>query len=164
MSEAEYVDIQLSVPYPRDIRTALNSVLPPGLRILQAKPIFGKTVALNAVINRADYRVNISEDVPLNGAVTDLMAASEVVIRRVSKGQEKEVNIRPGICHLVVSDAHHHHLHMSLTVGEPTSPRPIEVLEYLLKWSLEHILSLNITRTGLYIERDGRRMTPMELV
>ena len=164
MSEAEYVDIQLSDPYPRDIGVALNAVLPPGLRVRQVKPIFGKTASLNAVINRADYRVDLQEGTSLEEAIADLMAASEVVIPRLSKGGEKEVDIRPGICDLVSSINDDQSLQMSLTLGEPSSPRPVEVLEQLLKWPLDRILPLHIRRTGLYIERDGRRLTPMELV
>ena len=161
-SLAEYVDLQLFEPYPWDIVASLNTVLPPGLRILDAKPIFGKTPALNASINAAMYSVSLPRDVDLTEAIQALLASSSVIIHRTTKeGDLKDVNVRPGIRELsCTSDL----VQMTLTLGQQTSPRPIELVEHLSGWPSDRILSLKITRTGLFVERNGRRLTPMEVL
>lgn len=160
-SLAEYVDLQLSQPYAWDIVASLNGVLPPGLRVLDTKPIFGKTPSLNASINAATYSVSLPHDVDLTEAIQTLLASSSVVIHRTTKEGIKDVNVRPGIQELSCPPAL---LQMTLTLGQQTSPRPIELLEHLSGWPSDRILSLKITRTGLYVVRNGRRLTPMQIL
>jgi radical SAM-linked protein len=160
-SLAEYVDLQLSEPYPWDIVASLNESFPPGLRIVDAKPIFGKTPALNAAINAASYGVSLPRDVELTEAVKTLLTASSVILHRRTKQGIKDVDVRPGIRELSSgSDV----LSMTLTLGRQTSPRPIELLEHLLGWPSDRILSLKITRTGLIIERNGQKHSPMQVL
>ena len=160
-SLAEYVDLQLSEPYPWDIVASLNEGFPPGIRIVDAQPIFGKTPALNAAINTAEYSVSLPRDVELTGAVETLLASSSVLLRRTTKQGAKDVDVRPGIRELISNSGM---LSMTLTLGQQTSPRPIELLEHLLGWPSERILSLKITRTGLIIERNGRKSSPMQVL
>ncbi|MCD6334747.1 MAG: TIGR03960 family B12-binding radical SAM protein [Candidatus Latescibacteria bacterium] len=160
-SLAEYVDLQLSEPYPWDIVASLNSILPPGLRIVDAKPIFGKTLALNAAINAAAYDVSLPPEVELTKAVESLLAASSVILRRTTKQGIKDVDIRPGIRELRSGSGV---LSMTLTLGQQTSPRPMELLKHLLGWPSDRMCALKITRTGLYIERNGRKLSPMQVL
>ena len=160
-SLAEYVDLQLSEPYPWDIVASLNEGFPPGLRIVDAKPIFGKTLALNAAINAAAYGVSLPPDVELTGAVETLLTASSVILRRTTKQGIKDVDIRPGIRELTYTPDL---LNMALTLGQQTSPRPMELLEHLLGGPSDRILSLKIIRTGLIIERNGRKYSPMQVL
>ena len=71
------------------------------------------------------------------------------------------MNVRPGIQELSCPPDL---LQMTLTLGQETSPRPMELLEHLLGWPSDRILSLKITRTGLYVVRNGRKLTPMEVL
>ncbi|MFH1007478.1 MAG: TIGR03960 family B12-binding radical SAM protein [Candidatus Latescibacterota bacterium] len=160
-SVAEYVDLQLSEPYPWDIVASLNNVLPPGIRIVEAKPIFGKTPALNAAINAATYRVSLPGDGDLTRAVEDLLASSSVMLRRTTPKGTKEVDVRSGVRELSLTpDA----LRMMITLGQQSSPRPIELLEHLLGWPSDRILSLGIIRTELSIERNGSTLNPMQAI
>ena len=155
------MDLQLSEPYPWDIVASLNSALPPGLRIVDAKPIFGKTPALNAAINAVAYNVSLPPDAELTGAIETLLTASSVILRRTTKQGIKDVDIRPGIRELAYTPDM---LTMTLTLGQQTSPRPIELLERLLGWPSDRMRALKITRTGLYIERNGRKLSPMQIL
>ena len=160
-SLAEYVDLQLSEPYPWDIVASLNESFPPGLRIVDAKSIFGKTPSLNAAINAAAYGVSLPRDVDITEAVETLLASSSMLLRRTTKQGAKDVDVRPGIRELSADSGV---LSMALTLGQQTSPRPIELLEHLLGWRSDRILSLKIIRTGLYIERNGQKLSPMQVL
>jgi len=56
-SEFEYLDFQLDQPFQDVYIQRLQANLPRDMKLIQAKVIYNKTAALNAAINRADYRV-----------------------------------------------------------------------------------------------------------
>lgn len=56
-SAFEYLDFQLDQPFQESFIQRLQANLPREMKLIQAKVIYNKTPALNASINRADYRV-----------------------------------------------------------------------------------------------------------
>jgi radical SAM-linked protein len=168
-SLAEYVDLQFSDPFLATHERALRSALPAGFRLWEVKPIFGKTAALTAEINLAEYEVDVGlPDIEMDRAIEELLSADELATERQSKGAAKVVNIRTGIRSISrlpsPASADSARLGMTLQIGEGTSARPAEVLQHLLPWPMEDILALEVTRTGLYIERNGSLLGPMQVI
>jgi len=160
-STAEYIDIHLAEPYPRDIVVALNRTLPEGFRALEARPMFGKTPSLNSVISLATYRVEFEEPLELEELAARFMEQERVLVQRSAKGKERTVDIRPGV--RALSPDGNRALEMWLSTTGEHSPRPYEVLEVLLGWPEERVRLLRVVRTGLFVEFDGRLKTPMEV-
>ncbi|RKY57420.1 MAG: hypothetical protein DRP95_07015, partial [Candidatus Latescibacterota bacterium] len=158
---AEYIDIHLAEPYPRDIVVALNRTLPEGFRALEARPMFGKTPSLNSVISLATYRVEFEEPLELEELGARFMEQERVLVQRSAKGKERTVDIRPGV--RALSPDGNRALEMWLSTTGEHSPRPYEVLEVLLGWPEERVRLLRVVRTGLFVEFDGRLKTPMEV-
>ena len=168
-SQAEYVDLQFSDPFLATHERALHSMLPMGFRILELKPIFGKTAALTADINLAEYTIDLNlPSIDVDRAIDMLLSADELWVERQSKRTTKTVNIRPGIRSISrlpsPASGDTTRLGMTLQIGERSSVRPTEVLQHLLSWPMEDLLALKITRTGLYIERNGSLLTPMQVI
>ena len=89
------------------------------------------------------------------------MEQERVPVRRNVKGEERTVDIRPGV--RALSPEEGRALEMRLSVGGEHSPRPYEVLEALLGWPEERVRLLRVVRTGLFVELEGRLKTPMEV-
>lgn len=59
VSEAEYLDIQLTEPFSNGHLSTLNKSLPQGFRILEGKTIFTKAESLSSAVNAALYKMEL---------------------------------------------------------------------------------------------------------
>ncbi|MGM1057807.1 TIGR03936 family radical SAM-associated protein [Saccharothrix sp. Mg75] len=143
-SEAEYVEVQVVEEVdPEALRTALDSVLPPGLDVLEVVRSAGGT--LPERIEASEWRVELPGVSPedLAEAVSALMAAGSVEVERLTKDGKKVLDVRPAVVSAQVgvhsSDAGHDAGDLSqpcgilMTVVRQTTPtvRPDDVLSAL---------------------------------
>lgn len=103
--EHELADIELLEQVdPAKLIADLNAVLPAGIRMLEAFYVPMKGPSITAAILQATYRVEKKEGdwgvTPEK--VAELLARSEHTITKESKGQKKQVDIRPAIVSLKV--------------------------------------------------------------
>ncbi|HID94683.1 MAG TPA: TIGR03960 family B12-binding radical SAM protein [Candidatus Latescibacteria bacterium] len=158
--EREYLDLQFAIPHSIGVKEVLNLVLPSGIRILDEKPMFGKAESLDSVINVAEYSTRIKTNNDLSSSIRRVLEAKELVVQR----GEKAVNIRPAVKDLSCPEPDGSRIRMRLAIGGPDVARPLEVLGHLLGWPLEDLLTLRIKRTALWIDRNGKLLTPMEVI
>jgi radical SAM family uncharacterized protein/radical SAM-linked protein len=165
-SSAEYLDVQFAKPLIGDLAYKLGSNLPADVSILSTRVIFRKTESLMAAINVAEYQVDLrGSRVPDNfpDLLADLLANEHLSVRRVTPKESKVVDIREHVLDLRLAGCEvKDFLHMRLRVGQSGHARPQEILGMVLNFSDEELLRIPIERTGLFIERDGRMISPME--
>ena len=152
-SSGEFFDIQLEKPCEGDLKSRLNSTLPPGIEALEVKPILPKAKSLSQVVNLATYEVSPVSVPP--EALRDFLRRGSVVIRSERGGELREVDLRPSVIDLRERDGS---LEVSLRIGGRGRAKLREVLKELLGLKKEEVLRLSIERTGLFIEK-GRELT-----
>lgn len=166
VSDSEYLDLQLEEPYKEGVFHLLNSALPQGFRLLQAKPIFGKTLSLSSVINSGSYvmRIPRPKDV-LQDIIEKILSKKNFFVKRMVKGQQKELDIRYNILELSCKDfGEWVILKMVLRIQGADFARPEEILSFGFGLNDFEIKSLIIKRDGLYVLKDEKILTPMDLI
>jgi len=132
-SRAEVMDIWLNEEV-EEIVPALQSNVPPGLTIVDAKPVDDREPSLQSQVIAAEYQVEITE--ALQGGEAGSAAGLTEKIASVLKSEsiprvrrKKEYDLRPLIEELNAPDGHH--IYMRLTAREGATGRPEEVLDEL---------------------------------
>ena len=163
-SRAEYLDLELNDRLPSDLKGLMNHYLPDGIRLFQSKVLLGKLPSLNESITLASYVIDA--DWPfgikdMKTLVADLLMKNACRVRRIKKGQEIELDIRPFITTLSLDGKS---LRLVLRLTSRGTARVEEVVRALFPPFEEVPTVLWVERTGLYVENQGSRMTPMDVV
>jgi len=162
VSEAEFLDIQLSEPFSNEHLSRLNKSLPQGFKIMEAKTIFTKAESLSSTINAALYTV----EVPFSGKeiqekIEYILSLRNLMVSRVSKEELKEVDIRFEILKLENDGST---FSMLLSVGSAGYAKPQEVLIYGFGMKEKEVLSMLLKREGLFVKRQEQLLSPMEVI
>ena len=153
--DAEYFDIDFSGALKENWYEELNQLLPQGLEVIAGRELKEKTPALMSSINRAEYRITISQlsEEDMERGIEEIMAAVTLPLKRRSPKGEKTVDIRPGIISLS-----HNGLDLILfaALGTGSSPKPQEVAILAApQGRVEYI-----RRTGMFIDNNGVIIRP----
>ena len=100
--EREAFDLVTTTPLQEELLRS-NQWLPEELRILQYSKLTGKEPSLNSTIKAARYRFQPAMPISsgdLEGRITQLLSAAEIIITVEKKSEIREKNIRPGILEL----------------------------------------------------------------
>lgn len=135
-SEAEIADFWLTEGLPpSEVEKAFTSSQPPGIRLHRVESITKEAEKLQTSLKAAQYTIRLAESVPeLEGKLSRLLQAEEVLIRKVKKGKKKTVDIRPLIegIELVSQTGETKPLLIMNLKAEPSATgRPDDVLEAL---------------------------------
>lgn len=171
VSDKEYVDIEIVGDMPvGEVLDRLTRVLPPGIVLRGGRVVPDSGPQLMAEVNRAEYQVMAEHDgsvdsVRLGDAIREFMKASEVVIMKRTKKGIQPRNIRPGIIEfrgMIKGDRVE--FNIEVITGSEGNIRPEEAISAFVERSTLPIdrESLHIRRTGLYIEKGGQRINPMD--
>ena len=126
-SRAEVMDIWLNEDV-EEVVSALQSNVPPGLTILDSKPVDDREPSLQSQVIAAEYQVEITEadsEAGLTEKIAIVMESES--IPRVRR--KKEYDLRPLIEELSPTDDNN--IFMRLTAREGATGRPEEVLDVL---------------------------------
>lgn len=160
-SRAEYLTMAVRDRVPQELESVLNRYLPDGFEVFGNRFISEKGFSLNGWINTAVYRVTgegLSEE-ELRMSIQEFLSRNSYRVTRVRKDQEKEVDIRPFVSQLSISDGV---VGMELRLLPEGTARVDEVIGALQSPMRETMRIVSVERTGLYIEDKGRRRTPLE--
>ncbi|MGB2990319.1 MAG: DUF2344 domain-containing protein, partial [Candidatus Zixiibacteriota bacterium] len=154
-------------PYAGAVLSRVNRDLPPGFEFLEGKPIFGKSDSLSSIINLAYYEVRL--DFPLDEiekSIKSILEKQNLWVKRVSKKQDvREVDIRRRIMKLEFEpDGDQVVLKMDLGLGRDGYARPEEVLTYGFGFEGREVSKLVFRRTGLFVLKNEKILTPMDMV
>jgi radical SAM family uncharacterized protein/radical SAM-linked protein len=158
-SEAEYFDMDTD-PFV-DIRQAaqsLNSSLPEGLRIVQARTVPKNTPSLSGSIGRYVYAVAVptAHAAALAERVQDFLALGTVIVEK--DGKQKD--IRPGIESIGLKGPFL--VEIVLQDSEKAKPRIQDVVGMLFNAGPEQAALFGVKRTAMFVkDKDGWK-DPME--
>lgn len=96
-SQAEYMDMFVASGITAsDVQERLNSVLPEGLRILEAHEVDAKAPSISTQIDATRYRITLADADPeeLKTLCVRFLALESFVIHRTKKGQTQAVDLR----------------------------------------------------------------------
>ena len=153
--EAELVAIRLTEPIaPDQLKQRLNEQLPSGIEIAEAwiLPAYKRKETFGD-IDIAEYRVAISgaADAEQVGArIAQLLERERLVVRRGGQRPEREVDLRPFILTLDISQSgpDETELRMRLRTGSHGGARPQEIISLLGLENEDCVVRYH--RTGLY--------------
>jgi radical SAM-linked protein len=166
ISECEYVDMQLEAPFNYQIIEKLNSALPEGFRITEARPVFAQAVSLSAFINTSVYEIeleNLSEKEAER--LQQLPREKEILVNRKSKEGTKQVNIAGLIYDVKVASGEAKQIvRISVGLSQQGYARPQEVLQAVLRLSQEDLAGLIFKRTDLLSKKGDQYLSPMKVL
>ncbi len=166
ISDAEFLDIQLTEPYAPAIFHRLNRALPSGFKFLEGKPILGKSDSLSSIINLACYevRLEISSD-QIKRMIESILDKKNLLVKRISKQQEKEIDIRRHVLKLEYEPTDDQVvLKMHLGLGSDGYARPEEILVHGFGLEERKVAGSLFKRTGLFVMKNKQITTPMEVI
>jgi radical SAM-linked protein len=147
-SECECVEMQLAREVsPGEFFQAMCAALPPGLAAKRAVRIKDDAPKLMAALAEAEYMAAL-QDADLSAveaAVRDIIACEALVVTRSVKGVDKEVDTRPMIVSLILSDST---LVLRLAASQQASLRPDVVLDELKRRAGD--FEYSVRRTALF--------------
>jgi len=167
-SDAEYFDMQLERPLDTAMAGALNREMPNGFYIADVRTVMNNKISLSGKLNRAVYTVFVDKNDMYREMIDTLMARESVEMMRFAKSETKTVDIRGALFKMEYmesneSDPESAQIYMELGVGNAGYARPSEAILAAGIADPESIMSLVCHRSELlYIDDEGRRLTPME--
>lgn len=171
-SAAEYVDIEMTVDQDcQAIKQSLAPQLPRGMKCLAVVPIPDKEPALMAIINLATYTIAVKlaqevNDENITAAIDKFNELTTLCYIKHSPKGNKEIDVKKYVDTISWARCGDR-LILSFAIGiTPTgSIKPAEVLESINDACDLQVLcdTALIHRTALYVVRDGKRLTPLEI-
>lgn len=135
-SDSEYVDLLFCQEPKEDLIETFNAVAPPGLRMLEARPVPMETEALMAAVNYAEYELRLAEGLQdtiqkhIDEEIQRILAAEHLLVERYSPKGRKQVDLRPTLDHLERVDDR---LRFGVWLDRGAVAKPGEIGKLLLK-------------------------------
>lgn len=157
-SDGEYLDIELTESISsEDAVIQLNEVSVEGIEILSFVQISDEKKASGmTIVAAARYEVTcleskksaeVTRNIPFdwNEKITDFLKQSEITVLKKTKKNEREINIRPLIYEMNVSEEH---IQMLLAAGSEENLKPDLVMQAFLKYA-----GMDIEETSFHYHR-----------
>ncbi len=173
-SDAEIVDFDLEYPVdPVCFKTILNSEMPAGMRIVDAKTKASAGNIMASVV-MASYEVTVRIDndkgqVLLEDKLAQILNAGEVFAEKTSKGVTKRVDIRPLIKRLEIAgriDDDIYMVRLDASAGGNRNLRPEVLFGVIFASGADGANGggiVSIHRTGLFVEKSDKSVVdPMD--
>lgn len=170
-SDGEYMDIELKQDLQAaEVAVMLGQALPPGLNIKKARAVPDNAPSLMAEVNTAVYHVTAAlfetvESARVEAELAGFLGQREIIITKRTKKGLKPKDIRPGILGVEVLSKQNTLQFTVLTrTGSAGNVRPEEVIGAYTQHSGLPVDcgSLYIRRVNLYIEKNGKSISPMD--
>jgi radical SAM-linked protein len=180
-SEAEYADFELeSKIHPLDFMEKLNRELPVGISVPAAKEKQAKANIMASIV-QASYDILVSsQDLAahkLYELVENLIDQPEVIVEKEGKRGVKFVNIRPMIYKIYVNTPVNlapeysnynsiSQISAVLSAGSRANLKPEMLISALNKINKTNGFAIRIEkihRTGLFVEKDGKILDPLDI-
>ncbi len=159
-SQCEYIDVQLEgLGY--DI-AQINRCLPAGMEIVDSRVLPANAVSLGQIIDTACFSIMFARDMDqhkVETAIEEFLKKRKVMVLRKRAGKEKEIDIRQYVDRLAINGRN---MQLDLLLSQSGTARVEEVFQVIFGNGIEPA-HVRIERTGLFVTREGKRVTPMEL-
>jgi radical SAM-linked protein len=159
-SVAEFLDMETD-PFIDllQVTKALNSALPDGVRVLEARIIPKKARSLSGSIGRYRYEVNVPADRTANFEERIIVFLERDAVIVEKDGKQKD--IRPGIEAIAVKGPAL--LEITIQDSEIAKPRIQDVIEKLFDIGHDQAVLFNIKRTAMFLKENGSWQSPIDV-
>ncbi len=162
-SQAEYIDLEITDHLPRDFEGKINRCLPLGLEIFSSKVFFKKMPTLNSLISLASYYIDWGEPVEreeIHSCIDTFMKKNSHRIMVHRKEITKELDLRDFIVKMSQNDRG---VDLVMRFSPQGTPKLNEVIEAVFPNIGDSLTNKRIERTGLYLEKQGIWLTPLDI-
>jgi len=153
ISKGDFFDCYLIGDYFSNVSRELNSRFPPGIRVLDVHPLPHKTPSLSSSINVIHYEISIAPERLKNQI--DLNDPRPLFVSTKSGSK----NIRESI---EIISMQQQALNCGLYFG-PGMINVYDLLSYLTGEPVDQVKTCKITRTAMFIKKEGLLTSPMEV-
>ena len=163
-SDAEYLDVQIYETPEIDVAAELEQQLPAGCTILASKTFKTKQPALSAIINKAQYRARLTNQVSkvcLEKDIENLLNKKTITVQRMRKKQIKQVDIRPFIDRIQTVDSG---FSLTANIDQGKTVRMEEIMTLLFPNQRSLVQSAHVHREALWVESDGHLLSPLKVI
>lgn len=159
-SHGEYVDIEvLSTDSSEEMLRRINAAMVDGMKALEYKLLPDDAANAMSVVAAADYSLKFREGYEpkdwdaFAAGLEIFMKQEQILIMKKTKKSEKEIDIRPMICDLIVGD---HEIRMKIATGSAANLKPDAVIRAYLESTgvVMADFALMITREEVYAARE----------
>ncbi|UCG30251.1 MAG: TIGR03960 family B12-binding radical SAM protein [candidate division WOR-3 bacterium] len=152
-SKGDFFDLYLDAEYFGNISRELNTRFPPGIRVLDIRAIKPKTPSLSGSINLIHYEINI-EQKDLKNKIDPTSAAPIYINTRSGKK-----NILAGLDSISINNGN---LSCGLFCGGGQI-NVYDLISYLTDLPSDQAKRFKVTRTMMFIKKEGEKFSPMEV-
>jgi radical SAM-linked protein len=153
IAKGDFFDLYLEGDYFGNISRELNSRFPSGIRILEVRGLPGNTPSLSTSINLVFYEVTLPTPEIVRSMEPAALKAASVTTRSGAKNLAESIeSMSPG--------------ESTLSCGLYFGPGKINIydlLAYLTDRPAESVRAYKVTRTSLFIKKEGILLSPMEV-
>ncbi|MCB0993511.1 MAG: TIGR03936 family radical SAM-associated protein [Acidimicrobiales bacterium] len=166
-SLADYLDITVDPERAADVELAdlperLTRALPVGMVCDAAITLPPGAVSLQEAVSSCSWEIHVAEDADtVAGWIGRVLDAPTLIVTRERKGKPVTEDLRPSIRALAVGGEPHGGTRLIAELA--TSPRALRPTE-LLDLGEPRLTEGLIRRTAQWIESEGRRLQPLEVV
>jgi len=159
-SDAEYIDISIAEAMTADqVIDSINSIAPVGLCAEQAVVLEKRPEALAAIVDRLVYEFPTPDHEQFDDSLKEFMRQDTCVVKRISKGKEKRVDLRQFVNQV---DQHDGTTVLHLDAINGATARLDELASV---WNADSAFLSTITRKEMLVPSPaGSLVTPMELM
>jgi radical SAM family uncharacterized protein/radical SAM-linked protein len=152
-AKGDFFDLYLEGDYFGNISRELNSRFPSGIRILEVRSLAGNTPSLSTSINLVYYEVTLPIPEIVKPVDLPALAAASVNTKSGAKNLAESLDsISPGDGTLACG----------LNFG-PGRINIYDLLAYLTGRPQESVRAYKVTRTSMFIKKEGILLSPMEV-
>ena len=158
-------DIALTIHFAEDndAHAGILTTRSGGFEIFGSKLMLEKTPSLNSSVGLVSYRVEWDGKTDLkriDAQIDGFMKKNSCRVLRQKQGQEKEIDIRVYVKEMFVNDGG---VDLVLRLESHGTARVDEIMEVISSPYGDFSRGFHVERTGLYIEEQGKRLTPLEV-
>ena len=168
-SDGEYMDIILKEPLdPKVFVERMNSILPKGFRIIQAKEIDNTVPALMSIIKKASYVIKIFDlKTDYETKLNQFLLQNSIVVNKQGKRDNQLIDIRNMIdqMQVITRDNEGVIIKAKVCTGSEKNLNPQLLMDaFMLFCGLkDQIKLIKIHRCDMFLCQNGKWITPMEL-
>lgn len=157
-SNGEYMDIECNtVTSSRDMIHRLNAVAASGIEVIQVRELPDKAGNAMASVAAAGYTVRFRQNrepkADLKKMLSRFLSQDQILITKETKNGIKEIDIKPGIFEMVItdksSDLHSPAIYLKVDASSAGNIKPAKVIEALL-----HFCGEDLSENALLITRE----------
>ncbi|MBN2031549.1 TIGR03960 family B12-binding radical SAM protein [bacterium] len=162
-SQAEYLDLDVMDYVDRDFKSKMNRYLPLGLEIIEHKFFLRKLSPLNRSIDLASYFVEWGDQYnkeDMDSFIGKFMKKNAHCVM-VHRGKNvKELDIRDSVVEMSQNGKG---IRLVVRFGLQGTPRLDEVMQAVFSDFGNLMMNRRVERTGLYIDKQGTWISPLDI-